>query len=272
MIREDFHVHTAWCDGKDDAETVVLRAVETGMTRLGFSGHAHTPCDESYCMSPDGTISYRREIGNLRRRFAGTIEIFCGLEYDLFSDADARDFDYAIGSAHYLKVGTDYVPVDESPRTLLDAARDHFGGDMLALAEAYYAQEATLIARTGADLIGHFDLISKFNEGGALFDEECPRYLDAAYEALDALLETGVPFEVNTGAVSRGYRSRPYPALPLLRRVTRKGGAVVLSSDSHSAGTLCARFDEAEALCAEVGLRPIRFMARERKAKDMKSE
>lgn len=256
MILEDFHVHTTWCDGRDTAEAVVLRAVRMGVTRLGFSGHAHTPCDESYCMTPEGTKAYRREIAALKSRFAGQIEIFCGIEADMFSDADARDFDYAIGSVHYLKTDDGYVPVDESPRALLRAARERFGGDMLALAEAYYRQESRVIDITGADLIGHFDLISKFNEGGALFDEESPRYLDAAFAAIDALLETGVPFEVNTGAVSRGYRGRPYPAPPLLKRVAEKGGSVVLSSDSHSAATLCARFDEADRLCRSVGLTP----------------
>ena len=120
-------------------------------------------------------------------------------------------------------------------------------------------ESADVIARTHADLIGHFDLITKYNEKNALFDEESPRYLDAAFSALDALLETGRPFEVNTGAISRGYRSRPYPALPLLRRIAQKGGRVVLSSDSHSAKTLCAHFAEATALCESVGLKPEPF-------------
>ena len=75
MIPEDFHVHTTWCDGRDEAETIVKRAVELGMTRLGFSGHAHTPCDESYCMSPENTLLYRREIESLRVKYADRIAI-----------------------------------------------------------------------------------------------------------------------------------------------------------------------------------------------------
>ena len=259
MILEDFHIHTTWCDGRDDAETIVRRAVELGMTRLGFSGHAHTPCDESYCMSPEKTRLYMREIESLRLKYADKLAILCGIEQDLFADPADDDLDYAIGSAHYLNFDGEYVPVDEKPELLLDAAQKHCNGDMLALVEKYYEQEATLISGTHADLIGHFDLITKFNEGNALFDEECPRYLDAAFAALDALLETGRPFEVNTGAISRGYRSRPYPALPLLKRIAQKGGRVVLSSDSHSAATLCGHFAEAAALCESVGLKPEPF-------------
>ena len=259
MIREDFHVHTTWCDGKDDAETIVRRALELGMTRLGFSGHAHTPCDESYCMSPEETRAYRAQIEALRVKYADRLIILCGVEQDAFSDLPTDDFDYAIGSTHYLLLDGEYVPVDEKPQTLIDAAKKHCGGDMLSLVERYYEQEAKVFDRTHADLIGHFDLITKYNEGGALFDEECPRYLDAAFAALDALLAADRPFEVNTGAIARGWRSRPYPALPLLRRIAQKGGRVVLSSDSHRAETLCARFAEAQALCESVGLHPEPF-------------
>ncbi|MBR1896195.1 MAG: histidinol-phosphatase [Pyramidobacter sp.] len=259
MILEDFHVHTPWCDGKDTAETIVRRALELGMTRLGFSGHAHTPCDESYCMSAEKTAGYQREIESLRAGYADRITILCGIEQDLFSDLPADSFDYAIGSTHYLKFGDEYIPVDEKPQLLLDAAQKHCRGDFYALIERYYEEEAAVIEHTHADLIGHFDLITKFNEGNKLFDEECPRYLDAAFAALDELLKTGRPFEINTGAISRGWRSRPYPALPILRRIAEKGGHVVLSSDSHRADTLCARFAEAETLCESVGLRPEPF-------------
>lgn len=116
MIREDFHVHTTFCDGEDRAETVVQAAVAMGMTRLGFSGHAHTPCDESYCMSAAGTAAYRSEIAALREKYRQRLAICCGIEQDYFADLPAGDYDYVIGSVHYLKIGGDYVPVDGIPK------------------------------------------------------------------------------------------------------------------------------------------------------------
>ena len=50
--------------------------------------------------------------------------------------------------------------------------------------------------------MGHFDLLTKFNEGDRLFDAGAPRYLDAAMGALDTLLKEDVLFEINTGAMS----------------------------------------------------------------------
>ena len=65
--------------------------------------------------------------------------------------------------------------------------------------------------QTGADIIGHFDLVTKFNELGGYLDLSDPRYVRAWKAAVDALLSYDRPFEINTGAISRGYRTTPYP-------------------------------------------------------------
>lgn len=49
-----------------------------------------------------------------------------------------------------------------------EAVEKHYGGDYYAFAEDYYTLERDVVDRTGADIIGHFDLITKFNEGDAL--------------------------------------------------------------------------------------------------------
>ena len=51
-------------------------------------------------------------------------------------------------------------------------------------------------------------------------------------------------FEINTGAISKGYRTMPYPAADQIDYIKSKGGVLVLSSDSHAAGTICSGFDE----------------------------
>ena len=65
-------------------------------------------------------------------------------------------------------------------------------------------------------------------------------------------MRSGLPFELNTGAISRGYRGVPYPAPKMLRWLAEKGARFLLSSDSHAPGTLCCGFEkwrrEAEAL------------------------
>ncbi|RAZ38777.1 histidinol phosphate phosphatase, partial [Klebsiella oxytoca] len=72
-----------------------------------------------------------------------------------------------------------------------------------ALAEQYYAAVASMAARRPT-ILGHLDLVTKFNAGNRFFDEDSPRYRAAALEALHAADPWATLLEINTGAVSRG--------------------------------------------------------------------
>ena len=257
MILSDFHVHTTYCDGKDSPEDMVLAAIRLGMKKLGFSGHSYTPFDEEPCMSPEGTLRYLDEIHRLREKYSGRIEILCGTECDYYSDISTEDYDYIIGSVHYLDCGGVFSHVDHTPEMLQQAIDESFGGDPYAMAEHYYALVADVVNKTHANIIGHFDLITKLNANNRFFDEEHPRYIAAAKSALDALLKTGKPFEINTGGVSRGYRDFPYPSLRILKYIAEHGGSVILSSDSHRKETLMYDFPKYEALAHSLGLKVI---------------
>ena len=254
MILQDLHTHTVYCDGQNAPEDMVRAAIEKGMSRIGCSGHCYTFFDTSYCMSEDGVKEYCAEIAALKEKYKGQIEILCGVEQDYYATASTAPFDYVIGSVHYVKCGDAYLPVDESEKTLLCGVEKYFGGDMYAFAERYFAIVGDVLANTGADIIGHFDLLSKFNEGGRLFDESHPRYVAAYIAAIDRLLPYGKPFEVNTGAISRGYRTHPYPSRAMLEYIAEKGGSVILSGDTHSAETLCYQFAKWYAECKEIGV------------------
>lgn len=243
MTRCDLHTHTTFCDGKDTPEAMVQEAIRKDMTCIGFSGHSYTFFDESYCMSPSGTYAYRREIQRLKNLYGSRIDILCGVEQDFYSTAPTDGFDYIIGSVHYLKIGDHYIPVDESPDILKAAAKNYYDGDIYLLTEDYFNTVAQVVTKTGANIIGHFDLISKFNDREPLFDENHPRYEAAWKKALDILLPFQVPFEINTGAISRGYKAQPYPAPNMIDYIHARGGKTILTSDSHRKETLCFAFD-----------------------------
>ena len=253
MTRGDYHVHTRFCDGSASPEAMVRAALKMGLPAIGFSGHSHTAFDESWCMSAEGTAAYRGEIARLKAKYGGKIAVFCGVEQDLFSDAPTDGYDYVIGSVHYLERGGAYLPVDESTEDQLAAAARHFGGDIYAFAEAYYEHVARVHAVTGCGVIGHFDLVTKFNEGGALFDETHPRYVAAWKAAADALLSTGALFEINTGAIARGRRTTPYPAAPIIEYLAGRGARFLLSGDAHAPAGLCCGFDRWSAWAAAHG-------------------
>ena len=129
-----------------------------------------------------------------------------------------------------------------------DAAEKYFDGDIYALCEQYYETVADVADRTDCDIIGHFDLISKFIEKEPQFDVHHPRYIAAWQYAVDELLLFDIPFEINTGAMAHGYRSAPYPSAEIIAYIKKKGGKFVLSSDAHSADAVAYGFEEYESI------------------------
>lgn len=242
MITRDLHMHTTYCDGANTSEEMVLAAIDKGLTAVGLSGHSYTFFDTSYCMQKDDVPRYIAELRYLRTAYYDRIHVLCGVEQDYYSDYPTDEFDYVIGSVHYIKCGEEYVPVDETPQILKEAADRYFDGDIYALCEEYYRTVADVVNKTGCDIIGHFDLITKFIEREPLFDPALPRYVAAWQAAVDELLKYDVPFEINMGAISRGYRTEPYPSAAIQDYIRAHGGRFVLSSDAHSKDTIAYGF------------------------------
>ena len=320
MQNFDLHMHTTYCDGNDSAEAMVRSAIEKGLKTVGISGHSFTPHDTSYCMSREGTLKYIEELKMLKEKYADKIDVLLGLDLDYYADTDTSPYDYLIGSVHYLfsKEGRrkwddliaahatdrdrsgldkamerlvrfdDWADVDESAETLVRFAKTI---DLMPLAEIYYDTVGDIIRQTDCDIVGHFDLITKFNEcfrigsdgeltdlrdqdtptdleGSGLTkltDTSAPAYIRAWKRAIDrifkdcaerykigysnrleklGLIEVGDKpvFEINTGAISRGYRTTPYPAADQIEYIRSKGGILIKSSDSHSAKTIKSGF------------------------------
>lgn len=243
MELRDFHVHTTFSDGNNSPEEMVLAAINQGMTAIGFSDHSYTDFDQTYCLAKEKIAEYRATVSELRKKHRDRITVLCGIEQDYFSKEPTGGYDYVIGSVHYLKVHDAYIPVDATADILLSATQKYFNGDIYALAEEYYKTVGDVVQKTGATIIGHFDLITKFNENGVLFDENHPRYINAWKKAVKELLKSDAVFEINTGAVSRGYRTVSYPSSDIRNYILEHSGSFILSSDSHSTDALCFGFE-----------------------------
>jgi histidinol-phosphatase (PHP family) len=107
------------------------------------------------------------------------------------------------------------------------------------------------------DIVGHFDLVTKYNEGFKYFDIYEDRYKKLALDALDALLGHGYIFEINSGAVARGYRKTAYPADFILRRLAEKGEKIMINSDTHTTDTILFGYDTALEFARSCGVRSI---------------
>ncbi|MDR0840643.1 MAG: histidinol-phosphatase HisJ family protein [Christensenellaceae bacterium] len=251
----DFHTHTSYSDGENTPREMAESACTMGLSALGITDHAYALCDEDCCI-PQSAVRPRYDaLRALQREYADRLAIGCGIEQDVCGAFDALPYDYRITSMHYLCWEGAYICVEDTPARLQAGIQACFGGDAYAFVKAYYARLAEALPAFPTDIVGHFDVLTKFNGQGAFFDESDARYRRAALEALHAVLQTHRLFEVNTGAWVHGYRSEPYPAAFLLRALYQAGGEVILSSDSHSALGIAGGFADAAALCRACGFR-----------------
>ncbi len=235
MSLPSYHNHTVFCDGKNTAEEMVLAAIQADMPEIGFSGHARMPLDPDWCMTAEGESKYFESVSALKIKYADKIKIYVGIEQDYYSAPVSYPYDYIIGSVHALDVGDGkFIDIDLDPEVVRRNVEEYFDGDPYKYVEAYYDTVSKVYEKTKCDIIGHFDLVTKFLDVDPLFSEEHPRYIAARDKALKALLEnTHGIFEVNTGGIYRGYRKVPYPNISLVTELYKKGARFVINADSH---------------------------------------
>lgn len=252
-----YHNHTVFCDGKSTVDEMVRSAIEHGCDAIGFSGHSLVSFDPDYCMPIEDITPYRAEVLAAREKYKDKINVFLGIEQDIESDASVYSdaYDYKIGSVHSVKKnGKDYS-LDASAENFAYLVNEAYGGDIYTLCEDYFESLSHVYEVTGCDIVGHIDLVTKFNENGEFFDENNERYIAAAEKTIKKLVREGVIFEINTGAMSRGYRSVPYPSKRLLEIVAREGGRVTYSSDCHNADALTCGYEDSVALAKACGFK-----------------
>lgn len=250
----NMHCHSIFSDGVNTPEEMILAAIDHGMVTIGFSEHSTSPGDWRYCMRSSAVGAYKREIARLKEKYAGKIEVVLGLELDARSVIDDRaDYDYVIGDIHDVITPDGPSSVDGFAAEQKRCMDTYFGGDRLAYAKAYFDTYVEGVTRIQPDILGHFDVLTKFG----MFDESDPAYRKLAIDALNKSLDVCKLVEMNTGAIARKCRTLPYPADFLLREILARGGEIILSSDTHAADTQTCFFAESLDILRSVGFNHI---------------
>ena len=257
VMMQSLHAHSTFDDGKSTPAEMAAAAAAAGLRGFGIS--AHSPMDgEPWTTAPERMAEFCAEMARLREVYAGKMAVWCGVEYDLASDPKwRRGFDYVIASVHTLETPSGLWALDDTRARARRMIVLAFHGDADAAAEAYYARVREIADIPEADVVGHFDLITKFDEPEPLYDARSPRYQKAALETMETLVRAGKIFEVNTGAVSRGYRTEFYPANDLLCALREMDGRVTITSDSHAADTVTFGYEMAEQVVRAAGFQAL---------------
>lgn len=267
-MRANFHTHSTWCDGANTPEELIQGALAKGFSALGFSSHAMLPGDLlTWPLTAAKAPRYAAEIRALAEKYEDRIQVLCGVEADFISGGLATPDravyaaiqpDYIIGSIHFVRSPDgELTAVDKSPESLVADVAAHFGGDYAAYVRAYFAQEREMAATCDFDVIGHPDLVRKFNGRLGCFDETAPWYVAELERTADAFAASGKLVEVNTGAIARGWMDDAYPSAAFRALLRARGVQFVLSADAHTVAALdCAfdRFADAESFVTPCGL------------------
>lgn len=250
---QNLHTHTSFDDGQNTPEEMIRAAKAAGISSLGFSVHTPMPFPACWTISKERVGDYIAEIHRLKDAYRGEIEVFCGAEWDLHSADLPTGFDYVIGSIHHIPDGDGLGCVDNSAEETRRMLANNYSWDADAFAEAYFQLYQDIAACDQVDIVGHFDLLTKFDEQDAFFRADSERYQAAANAAIDVLIASGKLFEINTGAISRGYRTTPYPSRTLLKRIHQRGGRIVIGSDAHRAEDIAFGLNQAMKLAHDSG-------------------
>ena len=233
MIKQNLHTHSQCDDGKDAIDEIVQKAQERGFTILGFSGHGYYAKDDS-SMTPEKTKQYIQDVRQAQQQAPNGLKIYLGIEEDSMAPIEnVEDFDYVIGSVHYLEHNGKIYPIDYSQEQFDEMLKEGYQNDINALAKDYYLAIERQAQNPNIQIIGHLDLIAKYNEDQTYYCFDDPKILSYAKIAIEQLVKAGKIFEMNSGAMARGYRNSPYPSIELLKLIYEANGKILINTDCH---------------------------------------
>ncbi len=256
-VLSNLHAHTLYSDGRSTIDEMIEAAIAKGFASVGISDHAYAPYDADCCIPACKMAAYRNELYAAKKKYEGIIQVWAGLEMDAFCPHMKNNWDYVIGSVHYVKTKTGaYLPLDHNIEKY-EAAVEAFGG-IRPMTEEYVAQVVALAEGYRPDILGHLDILSKLPRMGlAGLPEHEPWYRTLWEAAVRRIAHSGCVVEVNTQAIYRGGSSEPYPRRFLLELLRQSYVPVILSSDAHHADVIDGGFAEAIRLLKEVGYRSV---------------
>jgi histidinol-phosphatase (PHP family) len=267
------HTHSLYCDGSDTIETLCSAAFQKGLRAIGFSSHApllskraKTLPQTQWHMRPERIGAYLADIHDARKRWAGKLNIYAGLEVDYIKDiAGPADFTghrtltqnalhYIIASVHYLvpQHGEPFT-VDGSNEEFEKGVRSGYNGSIEDAVNAYWDAEEALIAEGGFEILGHVDLIKKNNAREKYFSSGSAWYINRITRLAGIIAAAGITVEVNTGGLNRGKTTELYPSPLFLTLLKQRNVPVIITSDAHCADHLDGYYPQAAAAVRAAG-------------------
>jgi histidinol-phosphatase (PHP family) len=251
----DLHVHTGYCQHGDDSTIKEYKKVadERGIKVFGFSEHLPLPKDFE---DPTGNCAIEhsdlpRYVEDVRKE-----GVLLGIEVDFLprhlddtmSILKNIEFNYIIGSVHFL----DGWCFDYSDEEFSRGLKEYFDGDVYKCIETYFNTLQELVKLDFIDIVGHFDLIKKFNANSKYFYDDDPKYIAKVKETLQVIKEKNIIVEINTAGFDKAVGEQ-YPSKKILKLCYDLEIPISLGSDAHAPEQVGRYFDRAITMLKEIG-------------------
>jgi len=255
----DHHIHTPLCHHAQGTPAEYARAaLERGIGEIGFSDHNPMPEQfDEWRMAIGDLPRYLEMVREAKEQFP-QLPIRLGLECDFIAGHEAwieelagmAEWDYLIGSVHYIAPGWDV----DNPKWI-----GRFTERPVDEIWAMYWDAYEQCIRSGLfDFVAHPDLVKKFGYKPA---GDLRKYYEPS---IAAAAEKKVAIEINTAGL-RKPAGEMYPSREFLQMASWAGIPLLINSDAHTPAEVGANFAEATALAKEVGYtQTVRFYKRMR--------
>lgn len=263
MYLSNYHSHSTFCDGRGSMEDFVKFAVAKGVRNYGFSAHSPLPFTTFWNMKLDDLPEYKEEFQRLKRKYASDIELFLGLEADYIHGYfeiqqhlyPTDDFDYLIGSIHYMDAlpGGGFWCIDGNFRDFYAGLKVLFDGEIRPAVERFFDMTESMVEKGGFDIVGHFDKIALNASKCADFDITDSWYTNRVGEVLTLIKQKGLIVEINTKSLrEKGFTYPDMQFFPLLKELEIP---VTVNSDCHYPTTILDGYELVFEALKKAGIR-----------------
>jgi histidinol-phosphatase (PHP family) len=258
-VLTDYHLHlrTDDLDARADeyftqanVERYRAAASERGIAELGVSEHVYRFEQALDVWRHPFWIPYARDDLDAYCSFVrDRTDLRLGIEADFVPGAedrtanllDARDFDYVVGSVHFVREGA----VDMDDFSVWDS------GSSVEQIWRRYFETIGEAARSGLfDVLAHPDLVKVWGSERPLPDGDLRRYYELA---IDGIADSGIAVELSTAGLRKPVKEL-YPAPAFLEMCLQAGAPVALSSDAHRPQDVGADYEQALELLDQLGV------------------
>lgn len=225
-------------------------AAERGIAELGVAEHVYRftqaltvwrhPLWREYALDDlDEYCGFVREQTDLKLGIE--MDFVPGAEDRTANLLDERDFDYVVGSVHFVAEKA----LDMEDYTVWDGS-----ASAETIWERYFQTVAEAARSRLFDILAHPDLVKVWGRDRPLPSGDLRRFYEPAVEAI---AETDVAVEVSTAGLRKRAREI-YPAPAFLQMCVEAGAKFALSSDAHRPEDVGADYEETLDLLAGAGV------------------